>query len=86
MGAVHTIVHLVAWINIQLETGAHFAVSWFVDLIIQDFSNVFILVIVSKLFVQFGVALWLHRVTARYAGILVSSTLKLFASKIELKV
>ena len=86
MGAVHAIVHLVAWINIQLETGAHFAVGWFVDLIIQDFSNVFILVIVSKLFVQFGVALWLHRVTARHAGILVSSTLKLFASKIELKV
>ena len=84
MGAVHTILHLVAWIDIELETSAHFTVSWFIDLILHDFSNVLVLIIVSKLFVQFAVALWLHWVTAGQTGIL-SRTLKFFASNNEIQ-
>ena len=55
MGAIHAIVHLVARIDVQLETSAHFTVSWLVYLVLHDFPNVFILIIVSKLFVQFVV-------------------------------
>ena len=84
MGAVHAIVHLVARIDVQLETGAHFTVSWLVYLVLHDFPNVFVLIIVSKLFVQFVVGLWLHRVTAGQTGILIRA-LEFFASINEIQ-
>ena len=60
MASIHAVVHLVAWIHIQLKAKAHLRILRVRNSILHLLSDVFVLIIVAEFLVQFRVRLLVH--------------------------
>ena len=62
VAGVHSVVHLVAWVEVELEASAHLAVGVAVDSLLHVLSHVLVVIIVSEFLVELLVGRWSKRV------------------------
>ena len=62
---MHLVIHLIAWVDIELEVGAHWRLKRTIKSLLNLATDIFVVVPGTQLFVEFIVGGWVKAVNLR---------------------